>query len=284
MRARRTAVRFTVLSALLVAPALASAAPPGAPLRFTVLSGGNPAGRLETRTDSDGARISHFEYNDRGRGPSIDESIRLDPRGVPSRIEITGHDYFGNKVDERFSIESGKASWKNSAERGTAEVRAASAYLGIDATLDELAILARALLSAPGRTLHLLPAGDAGITELSRLELTSAGKSVEVVQYAVSGLGFAPQPIWLEAGGGVFFQGTSYLAIVREGWESEVDRILAAQMESATKRLGDAAKRVRRVPAGALVLRDGALFDPATGRLTPHTTVVISGRRITAVG
>lgn len=252
--------------------------------RYTVLSAGHTAGSMSTRTAPDGTRTCHFEYNDRGRGPSIDEKISLDANGLPAAIKISGEDYLKNKVSESFSLERGRATWRNAAEQGQVAPHAPAFYVSLDGVPEEVALLAQALRSAPQRRLGLLPGGEARLEEIGPLTVKANGRTAEIVQYGISGLGFTPQPIWLDSDGRLFAQGSSYLMVLREGWEAAQADLLNAQLEAATKRLGDLARRLRHVPGKALVLRDGDLFDPLSGKVVPHSTVLIVGNRIIAVG
>ncbi|TAM47967.1 MAG: hypothetical protein EPN53_10865, partial [Acidobacteria bacterium] len=60
---------------------VAGAAPePPAPApaaAFTVILGGAQAGTMTVRVTCAAAYRIHFEYNDRGRGPRLDSTIRL---------------------------------------------------------------------------------------------------------------------------------------------------------------------------------------------------------------
>ena len=72
------------------------------------------------------------------------------------------------------------------------------------APVEEAALLAQALLAVPGHKLPLLPAGEASIEKRSELKINANGQSRTVVQYAISGLGFVPSALWLDAGRKVF--------------------------------------------------------------------------------
>ena len=47
-------------------------------------------------------------YNDRGRGPSITEHVKVDDEGKIIIKEITGFNYFKANVNERFYVNNGK--------------------------------------------------------------------------------------------------------------------------------------------------------------------------------
>jgi hypothetical protein len=98
-----------LLAALLVgAPALATTQ------RWSVLMMGNPAGNLTL--DRQGSRLrTHFEYNDRGRGPSIDSTIELAADGTPRALTAAGVEYYKGKVQETLTTAGGSARWQNRA-------------------------------------------------------------------------------------------------------------------------------------------------------------------------
>src|SRR5579864_7281084 len=83
------------------------------PTRYTFILSGNKAGYESSGRNPDGSLQIHFEFNDRGRGPNINEKIRIGKDGIPVEIEITGVDYLKAPVNERFSLKQGVASWKN---------------------------------------------------------------------------------------------------------------------------------------------------------------------------
>ena len=100
---------------------LARSAPPAAEpeIRHSVLMAGRPVGLQTGRRSDVGSLHFTYEYNDRGRGPSLTARVVLGSGGIPWSIETDGHDYLRNKVQDRFAITEGKASWHNSAEQET---------------------------------------------------------------------------------------------------------------------------------------------------------------------
>ena len=90
--------------------------------RYTLLLMGNKAGFETSSQNPDGTLQLYFEFNDRGRGPKVTEHITLDQDGIPVQLTNTGNDYLKAPVDEHFSLQGGKASWKNRAEQGEKQV------------------------------------------------------------------------------------------------------------------------------------------------------------------
>jgi imidazolonepropionase-like amidohydrolase len=272
---------FTSAAVVHSAPAQSPAAVTDT-LRSTFLSASRPSGVMKVWT-SGGERHVFFEFNDRGRGPRTTTRMVLDGKGVPTRVTILGHDYLKSPIDERFTVEGGRATWKNPAEAGTAPVRGAF-YTTFNGPPEEIAVLARALLKAPGRTLPLLPAGEARIDRVGDLTVSANGERRTVTQYAISGLGFSPLRLWLDEGGEFFAAGGSWSMTVREKWESVQPELVKAQDADDATRAATLAARLARKPAGPLVFRHATVFDAERAVMVPRTTVVVTGNRITAVG
>ena len=55
----------------------------GDTIEFTVLMSGRAAGRLRQWPDTGGTVTTNYAYNDRGRGPSLTQTLRLDKAGLP---------------------------------------------------------------------------------------------------------------------------------------------------------------------------------------------------------
>src|SRR6185295_17121440 len=111
--------------------------------RYTVLMAGNKAG-TEVVTTRGGEIATDYEFNDRGRGPKTHTVMRLDAHGLPLASETSGNDYYKQQIEERFATTGGVASWKNTAESGTAA--AGGFYASMYGPPEESAVMARALL------------------------------------------------------------------------------------------------------------------------------------------
>lgn len=223
-----------------------------------------------------------YEYNDRGRGPALTQDVELEA-GLPVLVSIKGNDYFKNTVDEKFSVASGTASWKSSAEHGSAAA-GSRFFVSFNGAPGEMALLANALLKTPSKKLALLPAGESTIERAGERTLSSDGKSVRVTQYLVSGISFMPQPVWLDERGELFALGSTWQMTIRKGWESRIAELATAQDSIASARLAGLARSLRTRPAGPVLFRNARLFDSESGKILDSMSVLVSGKRITAVG
>jgi imidazolonepropionase-like amidohydrolase len=249
----------------------------------TILILGNPAGSQTVSSSGDRTR-AEYSYNDRGRGHHIIATWKLDAAGVPTEYKGHGNDYVKAPVAETFRITGGKASWRNRSEQGE-ETPAGEAFYVPSAPPPEFTgVLARALLKAPTHRLPLLPSGEAEIEPVASIEVKrSDGASVALTQYRISGLEFAPTPIWLDRDGRT--------AAILNGWFSVTDDVYAGAREELA-RAQDAAQhawsealasRLTQVPAGDLVIRDARLFDPRDLSVTDGMSVLIRGERVVRI-
>jgi hypothetical protein len=254
-------------------------------VKYDFILAGNVAGAAVSKTETDGTRVYDFEFNDRGRGSKTTSRIRLDERGYPAAVDVTGHDYWKSPLEERFRREGTKATWSNSSEKGSAEVKGPAFYLSLNGAPQETELMAKALLASPDGRISLLPAGEARIEKITSAQAKAGERTRDVSLYAVSGLGFTPAYVWLDNDRNLFAGLWGWSVVILEGWNDAVPALTKVQEEIAGKRHKDLAATLAHKPkGGGLAFRNARLFDAETGKVRPGTTVVISGNRIQAVG
>ena len=201
-----------------------------------ILIQGNPAGTQTVEAQPDGSVRAEYSYNDRGRGDHITASWKLDSADVPIEYDGHGNDYMKAPVEEHFEIKNDRASWKNRSEQGEKAVNGEEFYLPMNAPPEFFGVLARALLKASNHKLSLLPAGEATI-ELAQKIMPSSGKGGELTEYRITGLGFSPQPIWLDHNG-ASVSVSSWFSVVPDGSESSIPHLLDAQQKTDASLVG----------------------------------------------
>lgn len=281
------ACRFALLGwVCLCSAAQASEAAPILPApeerRFTVFFASRKVGLLTSRVGQDGWRVLDFEVNDRGRGQKLTSRILMDGRSVPLGVEISGHDYWGNPVEERFERTGDRAVWRNALEQGEKKLEGPAFYLSLKG-VQEVGLLATALLYAPEGRLPLLPDGEARIEKIGDPVRVGTGDRERTIDlYAIHGLNYTPVFVWMEKDF-FFSRFDGFGGAVREGWEDaypELNRRLAEAMAAWQKSL---AARLGRRPERGFAVHGARLFDPETKTVRPGMTVVVSGNRIRAV-
>ena len=240
----------------------------------------NAAGTQTVERQADGAVRAEYSYNDRGRGDHIIATWKLDGAGVPIEYDGHGNDYMKAPIEEHFEIKNGRASWKNRSEQGEQVVAGEAFYLPMNGPPEFFGVLARALLKAPNHKLALLPAGEASIEQVQNVTLPS--EKGKLTEYRITGLGFSPQPIWLERNGTSAFV-SPWFSVVPDGAESSTQELLEAQQKTDAVWSERIARALAHAPRGDLLIRNARLFDPRDLRVTPGMSVVISGERIVRV-
>ena len=272
-------IAFGLLTYQLLRPKLAFQQVSGKKRTDKIFIQGNPAGTQTVERQADGAVRAEYSYNDRGRGDHIIATWKLDGAGVPIEYDGHGNDYMKAPIEEHFEMNNGPARWKNRSEQGEEPVAGEAFYLPMNAPPECFGVLARALLKAPNHKLPLLPAGEATI---ERVAPVTVGNT-ELTEYRITGLGFSPQPIWLDRNG-TSASVSPWFSVVPDGAESSIPQLRDAQQKTDAAWSERIARALAHVLRGDLVIRNARLFDPRDLRVTPATSVVVSGERIVRVG
>jgi imidazolonepropionase-like amidohydrolase len=224
--------------------------------KYVVLIAGHPAGSMTvTRTGAE--RHIHFEFNDRGRGPEMDEAVTLSETGVTAKVAVKGSDYYHGAVDEKWRGGDGF-------------------YLPLNATPEDNAMLARALQRAPDHKLPVVGGGEARIAE--------AAHTPNARMYALTGLGMMPDYVWLDARGELYGSGDpGWFFVVRAGAEKEVAAMGAEQTRHAAALVAQIAREnAHHPPAAGLAFVHANVLDVAAGKIKRDQTVVVIGDKIVA--
>jgi Amidohydrolase family len=254
----------------------------GRVLRYTVLSNGHVAGSGEDSYRADGVIDSRYEYNDRGRGPKITAHYRLSATGIPLHSEITGNDYLKAPVDEHFDVSHGQGRWYSTTEHG--RTKAEGFYIGNNSPPSELALLAAALIKAKGAPIALLPAGEARLERVTDATVHSSSEKRHVTEYAITGLSFDPQTVWLDEENRFFGSPGKWYASLRYGFEAANDELYSLQQRAEDSRLAELARSLAHHPTGPVAIEHVRVFDAEHAVALGNQTVLIDGDRITYVG
>jgi len=278
-RKRPAVLLFLVCAA---APLWTSSAVAQETLRYVIVSNGKTQGSEVDTFGSDGRIDSSFEFNDRGRGPKISAHYVIGANGMPSRTDITGNDYLKAPVDEHFAVEKGNAHWKSTSEDGT--TKADGFYISNNGPAAESAVLVAALLKAKNGPLRLLPAGEARLERLTDVTIQDHGQKMHVTEYAITGLSFEPQTIWLDDNQRFFASPGPWFAILREGWEGANQQLYDLQLKAQNARYERLAQELTRRPSHPVAIEHVRIFDSEQAMTSEDQTVVIEGERIVQAG
>src|SRR5215469_1074129 len=276
--------RLASLAAIVFAATHLWAADAASPktLRYLVLSNGRTAGS-EVDVYNPGGHIDcTFEFNDRGRGPKIAAHYIVAADGLPLRTDVTGNDYLKAMVDEHFAVKDGIAAWKSTSENGQSP--AAGFYISNNGAPVESALLVGALIKAKGVSVKLLPAGEARLERLADVTLEDHGRKLHVTEFAITGLSFEPQTVWLDDDQQFFGSPGKWFAILRAGWEGTNDQLYALDRAAEDARNARLAHELAQHVDHPVAVEHVRLFDSEQATIREDQTVVVNGERIAIVG
>ncbi|MEY2885125.1 MAG: hypothetical protein RL490_2849 [Pseudomonadota bacterium] len=281
-------IRAALLACALATPALAQvppdqlAKPPADARHFIIESTGGKHGDSWMWTGADGSLMGRESMNLRGQKWEIDSSGSAGADGMPGRITVRGATPQGD-AGESYSVADGKAQWKSQIDAGSANYAAPAFYSTVGGPMALTAWFVERLLAAPGKTLALLPGGQAVATPLTTLEVGSGATKQTITAWSLTGISTTPVPVWADASG-KFFGLAVGIAWLPEGYEGELARLEAAQAKAIAAMAPALVKSLLKTPAGAVAFTHVRLFDADKGMFRPDQTVVFDKGLITAVG
>lgn len=271
---------------LLAAGLLATASLPSmaaaATETYSVLFAGRNVGHLKAESTDTSTTID-FDFKNNGRGPTISETLTRGADGLPTAWTIKGATTFGGKVDERFTLVNGDASWTDSTGTASAKVREPSLYIGQAASPWALGMYARALLKDSDRTMPGLPGGTIRLERNESFTANGDGGRVEVTAYSLSGIDLNPSHLLLDAEGDLFAQVSGRAVIVRKGYEGEETRLRALAEKLSSARFAAIQKATAHDYGAPLRIRNVRLFDPRTTKVTEPKSVLVFRDSIASV-
>lgn len=284
------AVLTAAVAALVPTAAAGAPGKPAAPgetvtttLEYSWLTVDRVSGSQVVSRDGNGITTIRFEYADRGRGPSIRSTLKLGVAGIPIAFTATGVNNTRATIDERFHVERGLAVWSSALEKGRRRTRGEEFFLPSNESPEIRAVLARALLHAPGHRLMLLPGGTAAIEQAGSAEFQRDGQALRASLYSISGIGLGPTFVWLDDAGELFGYTDRTFGVIRRGWEASMPALRAAERSALQRHYEKIAVGASQEMGGLTVVRGARIFDSIAGRLTEPATVFVWDGSISAV-
>ena len=251
------------------------------------------AGEQVVERGDDGQVKVRFIFKDNGRGPEMEERLRLAPDGTLAEFHVTGSAELGGPIDERFVREGEGARWTSAAETGAAASAAGAFYVPRDSSWELNSALIGAVAARADGVLPLLPSGTLTQRKLDEVEVESGGdtqgaprRTQRVQLLAQTGLGFTPSFYWAT----IEPRPRLFAAIIpgrhlciEEGWDANLELLGERQRAAAAALMKDMAVRLARPLPGLTVVRNARIFDSVAARLGPASDVYVLRGRITAV-
>jgi cytosine/adenosine deaminase-related metal-dependent hydrolase len=256
----------------------------GDTLEYSVLMAGRAAGRLRQWPDTSGTIGTSFTYGDRGLGPSLTQTLRVDKAGIPVGMQLVGTSYLRGAVRESITPGPGKlVTWRNDNAAGRV-TPGTGYYLPLETLPSDVAALARALVLSKTKTLPLLPDGVVRLTAGTPRTVSGGGLTLRITPCEISGLGLTPVLVWLDADQRLFSSQTDDYRVIRRGFEAVIPTLVEAEQAASAGRHGALARRLARQPRGPVAFVHASLFDAESKSMRRLQTLVVQGDRVIAAG
>ncbi|HCU65681.1 MAG TPA: amidohydrolase [Rheinheimera sp.] len=279
-------MRLRYLAALLLAStALQSMA--GEQRRYTILvDNGVKAGEQIVDVADNGELKVRFIFKDNGRGPELNESIKLNADGTIASYSGQGKSTFGSVINEKFERQGDNASWSTGDKKGQAKVTGPALYLPVDGSPELSSVAIAAIAKSGGNSMSLLPSGTLTQQNVASLIVEKDGEKQQVQLLVQTGVGLEPNLVWATSGENPRLFASiapGYLTLIEEGWQHNAGKMAQLQKQTETKLLTDLASAIPKDLPGLTVLRNVRPFDSVTAQLGAPSDLFMLRGKITAI-
>jgi imidazolonepropionase-like amidohydrolase len=257
--------------------------PPAGARHYTISSTAGKHGDIWSWKTPDGKLAYRMSMSLRGWITEDDELLTPGADGRPTAIAIRGYTDQGDATED-FNVDgSGVAHWKTTVDSGSAPY-AAKRYSTYGGPWLASESDVNALVAAGDKGLDLLPTGHASIAIGQSLQIDGPQGPKTLKLAYIKGLGFAPQPVWLD-GDNKYFGFAGVIALLPEGYEKAGPKLKEVQDEATAAMVRDVAHHFltasNRTPT---LVNHVLMFDSVAGRYLPDRSVLIADGKVAAVG
>jgi imidazolonepropionase-like amidohydrolase len=257
------------------------AKPPATATHYLIQSTGGKHGDAWLWTEN-GQRMARESWILRGQVFEFDSRGKPGADGMPATLEIRGFSPTGDAA-ETFTVSDGQARWKSPVDAGSAPYSKPAFYSTQGGPIDNTAWFLERLLAAPGRTLKLLPGGEARAEKLTTVTVGSGPTRQDVTAWSITGISNSPIPVWADAKDR-FFGFIFFLSWLPETYAGEHVRLNEAQTAALAAQGPALVKSLVKNPAGPVAFTNVRLFDADGRQFLADQTVVVEQGRIASVG
>jgi len=251
--------------------------------RYSILTSGALSGKQLSWQNDKNDYHYYYEFNDRGRGPSIAQAIVTDNNGNIIKEEITGVDYYKTPVKETFFVNNHKAFWKNRFEDDSATF-SNQIYSDINGAPASIELLLKMLRSSNSKQLDVLPAGTRNYEEVAEKEIGNGSRSLNLQLIAFSGFGGAPSYYWFTKDGIFFASVADWSSIIKQGYEKNAEELYGIQKKYEQQFYNNLAKKITQKNPDGIAIKNAKIFNTKNGTVSSNQTVLIKNGKIEKTG
>jgi amidohydrolase family protein len=256
--------------------------PPADATHYVVVSDSGKHGDMWRWTLPDGRLAYRHSQSLRGWISEVDQTVRLGADGIPTSIEIRGITPSGDAA-ETFTLAEGKASWKSTADSGSADARAGYYLPAGGVGLANHALIEKLVAAGPAG-IDLLPSGHATLTVGPSLTIQGPNGPKTVKLAFVRGILSSPYPVWIDEQN-KYFGDAGWISVLPKGYEANAKAMRDLQEATTAAEVKSIAHQFLKPEAKAPVLFDNVrLFDADKGVFIENQAVLAQDGKIAAVG
>ena len=161
--------------------------------RYTILvDNGVKAGEQIVEVNAKGETKVRFIFKDNGRGPELNETIKLNADGTIASYIGQGKSTFGSLINESYQRQGEQANWSAGEKKGSAKVQGSALYLPVDGSAEISSIAIGAIAKSGKDHIALLPSGQLTQKPVSDLIVEKNGEKQQVQLLVQTGVGLEP--------------------------------------------------------------------------------------------
>ncbi|HEY6828180.1 MAG TPA: amidohydrolase family protein [Gemmatimonadaceae bacterium] len=251
---------------------------------YPVLNHDRPAGSMVVTRRGDTTSV-RFVFTDRNRGTRVFSRYVIHDGRILS-IEnrpVLSDDRLGDPTSRVEMVGDSIRQWTPT--RTVTEARKNDVYYATGFSPFDQVLLAQHLLKQPGHTAKLPGNSTAHLEIVKELSVPTSRGSERVRLVSIDrGFGPSPQMIWLDRDDNLFATEVSWFMTVKPGAEPALPALRRTEFAVRDAEAESLNKRLQKTTSGTVAIVNGDVFDSERGSMRPHTTVLVRGDRIVAVG
>ncbi|MBU2425712.1 MAG: amidohydrolase family protein [Gammaproteobacteria bacterium] len=279
-------MRFTPIAALLLA-GITLHSQAAEQRRYTILvDNGVKAGEQIVDIADNGELKVRFIFKDNGRGPELNESIKLNADGTIASYSSKGTSTFGSAINEKFERQGDSAQWSAGEKKGQSAVAGAAMYLPVDGSPELSSIAINAIAKSGSNSIPLLPSGTLSQQTVSDLIVEKGGEKQQVQLLVQTGVGLVPNFVWATGGENPRLFASiapGFLTLIEDGWQDNAAKMMEIQQQAETKLLTQLATDIPKPLPGLTVIRNVRIFDSVKATVGAASDVYLLRGKITSI-
>ncbi len=250
---------------------------------YSVVNKTKITGRQKIWQTGNGQYHITFQYNDRGRGDSTETVLTTGANGLIKTFYTTGIDYYKNPYTEQFAVKGDSAAWEINGEKKSVKFNS-QFYLYSSGGPAANGLLVKWLAQQGGKKMPVLPDGIFYTGEPVIKNMVLHGKRLTLKLFSLyADPSPTPGYIWMTDDMHFFGAGGSWSFIIKKGFETLVDSLVAMQETAGRPYFSQQLKSNSSPLAGHILFTHANVFQSASATVEKDLTVEVTNGKITAV-